>query len=312
MAGKQTVLYVTGMTRCGSTMIGNVLNEVPGFVHIGELHYLWRNGILGSGTNSTCGCGTPLACCPLWSDVLGDAFTDVATARRMVAVQDRWLRTRHTAARLAEARGPLHPPADVEWATGLTRDIYRAVGERAGTRVVVDSSKYPAEAAALSGRDDLDVRVLHVVRDPRATAFSYRRDKSYVRQMSAARSTATWGCVNLASDLLAVRAEGAYLRVRHEDFGRAPKQVLAEIMRFAGIEPGAAGPVGADGAVELGDNHTVTGNPDRLNRGRVAIRCDERWRDGLAVRPRVVATAGALPQLLRYGYPVTTIPERTL
>lgn len=298
-----TILYITGMTRCGSTMIGNVLNEVPGAVHVGELHFLWRNGILNSGTNSTCGCGAALAECPLWSDISSSVDgMDMDTARAMVSVQERRFRPRHTPARLAESRGPLHPPADVAWATSVFAELYRAIADRCAARVVVDGSKTPAEAAALLGRDDLDVRVLHVVRDPRATVFSYRLDKSYVRRKSAARSLRDWSAANLASELLSLRANGNYLRVRHEDVGRAPRAVIGEIMRFAGLA--GANPVDPAGRVDLGGNHTVTGNPDRLNRGPVAIRCDERWRAELPRPARLLAAVAAGPQLLRYGYPL--------
>ncbi|MGZ3145394.1 sulfotransferase [Lentzea chajnantorensis] len=297
------VLYVTGMMRCGSTMIGNVLNETPHAVHVGELHYLWRNGILTRGTNSSCGCGEPLTGCPVWSQVLAEEVAaDRHVAEAVEAVQATRLRARHTPLRLAESLGPLHTPPDVRWVTGVTTELYRAAARAAGAEVVVDSSKYPAEAAALLGRDDLDVRVLHVVRDARATAHSYRKDKSYVTRMSAARSTGYWSAVNAASDLLALAGHDRYLRVRHEDFSARPDEVIGEVMAFAGI-PGSV-PVTAGGTVELGVNHTVTGNPDRFHHGQVLIKADGRWRTDLPWKPRAFTTAAAAPQLVRYGYPV--------
>lgn len=297
------VLYITGMMRCGSTMIGNVLNETDRTLHVGELHYLWRNGILGEGTNTSCGCGEPLTGCPLWSDVLAAEVTaDRHVAAAVEAVQATRLRARHTPARLAGSLGPLRTPADVRWVTGVTAELYRAAAGAAGAEVVVDSSKYPAEAAALLGRGDLDVRVLHVVRDARATTHSYRKDKSYVTRMSAARSTGYWTAVNAASDLLALAGRDRYLRVRHEDFSARPAEVLDEVMAFAGIT--GPNPVSADGTVDLGVNHTVTGNPDRFHHGKVLIRDDGRWRTELDWKPRAVTTAASAPQLLRYGYPV--------
>src|SRR5215469_4434902 len=64
------VLYVTGWCRSGSTVLGNVLAEVPGIFHAGELRFLWQNGVLGTGSNRRCGCGAELLDCPLWSRVL--------------------------------------------------------------------------------------------------------------------------------------------------------------------------------------------------------------------------------------------------
>jgi hypothetical protein len=96
------VLYLTGWLRTGSTLLGNVLGELPEVAHVGELHYLWRNGVLRTGTNSLCGCGKDLLDCPVWAQVLGQV---PVPAQQVVAWQRDLLRTRHTRARLAEARG---------------------------------------------------------------------------------------------------------------------------------------------------------------------------------------------------------------
>ncbi|GAA5061867.1 hypothetical protein HNP84_005834 [Thermocatellispora tengchongensis] len=307
MTDRPRVLYITGWLRSGSTLVGNVLNELPGVLHAGELHYLWRNGVLRTGTNSVCGCGEQVRACPLWSSVLAFAATGEpsgepeALARRMTAAQRRLLRTRHTPARLAEARAGA-APAPVSGVLDRMAGLYRELAARGGERLVVDGSKYPAEAAALLGRADLDVRVLHVVRDPRATALSYHRGKQYISPMGPAASTAYWTAFNLASELVGAAFPERYLRVRHEDLARRPAETLARVIGFAGLDD--APPVDGAGIVRLGVNHTVTGNPDRLRHGEVAIRPDERWRTELPRRHRVTATALALPLLRRYRYPL--------
>ena len=45
-----------------------------------------------------------------------------------------------------------------------------------GSPVVVDSSKHVSLAFALSHDADLDLRVLHMVRDPRAVAYSWSKE----------------------------------------------------------------------------------------------------------------------------------------
>ncbi|GGL05946.1 hypothetical protein Sme01_56120 [Sphaerisporangium melleum] len=304
MTDRPRVLYITGWLRSGSTLVGNVLNELPGVVHAGELHYLWQNGVLRAGTNSVCGCGEQVRACSLWSAVLASTGEDdlTALARRMTAAQRRLLRTRHTRARLAELRPGGAAPAPVTAVLDRMAGLYRELAARGGERLVVDGSKYPAEAAALLGRDDLDVRVLHVVRDPRATALSYHRSKQYIDPMSPAASTAYWTAFNLASERVGAAAGGRYLRVRHEDLARRPAEVIGQVMEFAGLDDPS--PVAAGGTVLLGPNHTVTGNPDRLTHGAVTIRPDERWRTELPSRHTLTATALAFPLLARYGYPV--------
>ncbi len=299
---KPRILYLTGWTRSGTTLLGNVLGELPGVLHVGELHYLWRNGVLGTGTNSICGCGKRVTQCPLWLDVL--AASGVGTpveATQMVRQQRAHLRTRHLRARLAEATGTAAPVAAAVAAVNRSAAIYRLLSERGGDRLIVDGSKYPAEAAALLGRTDLDVHVLHMVRDPRATAFSYKRAKAYIAPMHPARSSGFWTAFNLASELVGRAAGERYLRIRHEDLCARPREIVGQVMRFAGL--GDEPPVDKLGRVSLGRNHTVTGNPDRLGSGDTVIRADERWRKGLSVPEVAAATAFALPALTRYGYP---------
>jgi hypothetical protein len=293
------VLYLTGWLRTGSTLLGNVLGELPGVLHVGELHYLWRNGVLRTGSNSVCGCGKDLLDCPMWSAVL--AAADVA-APRMEAGQQAVLRTRHTLARRREARGTTATAPGVTAVLDRRAAIYRDLAGRGGARAVVDSSKYPAEAAALLGRTDIDVRVLQLVRDPRATAYSYQRSKDYIDAMSPGRSTAYWLAFNLASGLSCDAGPERYLRIRHEDLAAHPRQVVAEVMSFAGLDGDP--PVDQTGTARLGANHTVTGNPDRLSHGTVVIRPDERWRTGLPWPAAAVASAIAAPLLHRYGYPL--------
>ncbi|MEH1167091.1 sulfotransferase [Micromonospora sp. CPCC 205539] len=298
------VLYLTGWCRSGSTVLGNLLGELPEVVHVGELYYLWRNGVLGIGTNTSCGCGEPLTRCPLWSVVVDRVAgrSPAQAAQRIIAEQQRHVRVRHTGARLAEVTGRRPRPAGVTEVARRMLATYRAVAEETGAEVIVDGSKYPAEAAVLLGDAGLDLRVLHLVRDPRAVAHSFARPKQYLPQMGAARSTGMWTAINVASDRVGRAAPERYLRLRYEDFAAAPRDVLSRVLRWADL-PGEP-PVGADGRAVLGVNHTVTGNPDRLRQGPTTIRPDLAWRDALPARTAAVATTLAAPVLHRYGYPI--------
>ena len=66
---RPVVLNLTGGGRSGSTVIGNVLAQAEGFVHVGEICYLWNRGVR---LNALCGCGQPFDQCPLWSEVMAD------------------------------------------------------------------------------------------------------------------------------------------------------------------------------------------------------------------------------------------------
>lgn len=297
------VLYVTGWCRSGSTLLGNLLNELPGVAHVGELNYLWSNGVLGTGTNSTCGCGKDLRDCEVWRQVLLELDGD-AIATEMIGLHNAHLRTRFTGERLREARGLARPPRDVRRVSEVRRRLYTAIGEVLGAELIVDTSKFPAEAAHLMGLLDLRPQVLHLVRDPRATAYSWHRAKGYIPAMSPLRSSTYWTGFNAASEWIAGAFPGRCLRLRYEDFAARPAETIDRVMAWAGLSP--PGPVIDGGTARLGVNHTVTGNPDRLRTGPVAIRPDDAWRTALPASSVALSTLAALPLMSRYGYPLNS------
>lgn len=300
MSEPVTVLCVTGWCRSGSTLIGNILGQVPGFFHVGELHFLWQNSA-GRGSNTRCGCGAELSSCPVWSPVLAigrpagvsaEQYADTVVTRQRACV-----RTRHTWRVLHQG---LSSPAISQHAA-LMRSVYHAIAERAGARVIVDTTKIPGEAALLAYLDGVTPRYLHLVRDPRAVAQSWSRPKEYAHSMPSWKSTAYWVGFNLAARAVTRRYPERSLFLRYEDFITSPGDAIAALLRLCGTRPDLS-PVQGH-TVDLRTNHTVTGNPDRFRTGRTVIRArDDSWQNSLPGHARLTAAALSWPLLRRYGY----------
>jgi hypothetical protein len=295
-----TVLCITGWCRNGSTIIGNILNETPGFFHVGELHFLWKNGA-GRGVNSLCGCGAELTECPIWAEILtvdrplGVSATEHAD--RVIARQQAHARTRHTWRIL---RRGLDSAGVTEHARLMSR-TYRAVAERTGAQVIVDTTKIPGEAALLPLIDGIRPIFLHLVRDPVAVAHSWSAPKDYVYVMSSSKSTAYWRAFNIASRAILRRYSDRSILLRYEDFIADPAATIARLIELCGADP-AGNPVHGR-TVQLQSNHTVTGNPDRFRTGETVIRgSDDRWRAELGRPARLAAMLVAWPMSWRYGY----------
>jgi hypothetical protein len=293
------VLYITGWCRSGSTMLGNVLAEAPGVVHVGELRFLWRNGVLGTGSNRRCGCGSNHRECPFWSDVLEEIRPAGRSLERHAAEVVAWqeeYRTRHT-------WRVLRAPPRNGWPRTLAA-AYRAIARVSGARVIVDSSKYAADAAVLSTLPEIEGRYVHLIRDPRAVACSWARPKAYTGRRSVLNSTLHWTGFNLAAEAVGRAHRADSLHLRYEDLTGSPRAAVGAVLALLGHD--GPNPVAADGTVELGGNHTVTGNPNRFARGRTAIEEDRRWHTALPRPQRSAATLLSLPLLNRYGYPKET------
>ncbi|WP_230473382.1 sulfotransferase [Dyella choica] len=304
------VLSINGWCRNGSTIIGNLLNEVEGFFHVGELHFLWKNAY-GKGSNTKCGCGLDLVACPIWSRVLdlerpaGRAAED--HAREVVARQVKAIRTRYTWRVLRDGalRGDRRTHADIMART------YRVIADTTGCKVIVDSTKIPGEAALLEHVDGIEPYYVHLVRDPRATAHSWMRQKEYVYTVSALRSTAYWLTFNLASRALVSHYPERSIFLRYEDFIADPAATLRQLVELVGSDARTL-PL-RDRTADLHPNHTVTGNPDRFRSGPTVIRPDDsKWKAELPARDKLATVALAWPLMRQYGYALTNNASPTL
>jgi hypothetical protein len=301
------VLAIVGWGRSGSTILDNLLGELDGFFSGGEVHNLWRRGLL---MGHTCGCGAPVAECEVWSRVLAEAsIAGHDRARRVVEWQRDTARTRHVARLLAQREHSSRRPVLELYADTLGK-LYRAIANITGDRVVVDSSKRPAHASILRLVSGIEPYVVHLVRDPRAVAYSRRRGKVGVdrdmRSYGVVHSTLGWLGRNLASEAVRRRyAPGRSMLVRYEDFVARPEQTLTAIAAHVG-ERITHTPVQDGQTALLGPNHAVAGNPSRFRTGRVELRQDTAWRTEQRRTDRVVATALATPLLHRYRYTLRT------
>jgi hypothetical protein len=303
------VLFIAGYSRSGSTLLDRMLGELPGFVSTGELAYLWTRGLQ---QNRLCGCGAKFHDCAFWERVGVSAFDgwgqlDIDHVARL---RGEVLRHRY-AHLLLEPR--LSRPFELKlrsFAELLAR-LYKSIAAVSGARVIVDSTVDAPYGFLLRHVPDVEVRTVHLVRDSRATAFSWTKrvpradyldESTFLPTFHPAETALRWTADHLLVHLLA-RLDGGALLLRYEDLVADPRAKLNLIADYAGGAVRGADPtfVGA-GSVELGLNHTVAGSRMRLQRGTVPLRLDDDWRGGLRSGDRLAVTALSLPLLAAYGY----------
>jgi hypothetical protein len=303
------VLFLLGKGRAGGTLLNNVLGQLEGFTAPGELPRLWTWGLT---EGWLCGCGRPVTSCAFWTPIVDRVLAD----SRGVSPGEvtRWqneLLTWPKVPRLLRKS----PDSVGEWPAlasyvEVMGNLYRAIAHATGARVIVESTRWPAAPTILGLVPGMDVRVLHLVRDPRAVIYSWRRRKALVdrpgnpemQRFGATYTMVSWWARSFLAELVSRRCgrERAML-LRYEDFVGDPSHHLERILSFVG-EPKQDLTFVSDGFVDLDVTHTVGGNPDRLQSGRVQLRLDDAWIQGQAVSDRVIGTLLATPYLRRYGY----------
>lgn len=303
------VLYLGGIGRSGSTLLERMLGEVPGACSLGEVAHLWARGVRD---DERCGCGLAFSACPFWQAVGERAFGgwQNVSVERQLHLRARVDDVRRTPRLLTGAFGPGFR-RDLEEYAGGYRAIYQAAREISGAQVIIDSSKFTSQAYCLRRVPEVDLRLLHLIRDSRAVAYSWTKvvrrpevvdGESYMHRFRPMRLAFLW---NLHNTLLELpRLAGTPTRtLRYEAFAKNPEAVLRDVAAFAGLQlgPGDLDFVDA-GAVQLSTSHQVAGNPLRFTTGRVEIRRDDDWRTKLASGDRRRVAALTAPVSLAFGY----------
>lgn len=303
---RPTVLYIGGWGRSGSTLLECLLAESPGAVALGEVVHLWERGLRD---DQLCACGEGFHACPFWKEIGERAFggwdeVDLGRMLHLSDAVDRQRRLPQSGRRTAPAG---FAPLVREYAAHFQK-IYAAASEITGARVVIDSSKEIPTALALSHLDDLDLRVLHIVRDARGVAYSWSKvverpeaDGEPMPRFSPARSTTFWLSGNLTVNLLRHRGVPVS-RMRYEDLVLDPVGAVEQAWSALELPGRAELPMLTPTSIDLGTTHSVAGNPMRFRTGVTHLKADEAWREQLDPRDRRVVTAMAWPVLKSFGY----------
>jgi hypothetical protein len=191
-------------------------------------------------------------------------------------------------------------------------DLTHAIAKVSGASTIVDISKDHLFGMGLSHVPGIDFSLVHLVRDPRAVAFSWQREvvqdqyadaAVLLHQPSVSQVCKQWVVQSLAISWLARRCSRSYVELRYEDFVADPGGTVNRIRQCAGMGPGPD-IIDTDGSIELGDlGHPIAGNPGRRTAGkRLTMRLDDEWKAVMSKsdQARVVARCG--PLMLKYGY----------
>ncbi|MGH2807865.1 MAG: sulfotransferase, partial [Actinomycetota bacterium] len=212
------VLFIGGAGRSGSTLLDRLVGEVDGFFSAGEISRLWRDALSNGGR---CGCGEEIGACPTWGEILDRVHAGLGLdAGDACRLQERMVRP------LTDPRRTLLSPRtfveDLHTYRRLLELLYRTISETSGARVIVDSSKEARHGWLLTTLEQIDLRMVQLVRDSRAVAYSWQRRKfdpgrgDRMIRRGSIRTALEWDLVNEL--VLSIgRRHGSFSIVRYDD-----------------------------------------------------------------------------------------------
>lgn len=309
MEKRVKVLYIAGLSRSGSTILGDTLGQIDGWFHVGEIRYIWDRGII---ENRKCGCYSPFRDCSFWNDVLSRGFggTDHIDPHEMFRLRES-LRSRHISL-YREDTLRAHVTRGMYRYLDALGKLYNSISMVTEARIIVDSSKFPSYAYLLDLLPEVDLFIVHLVRDPRAVAYSVAFRKkvnpatggaNLMARISPLRSSLLWGAWNYIIWSKWAERPSSYCLLRYEDFVRSPRKCIEKLIAFLG-QTDVRLPFLQGHEVTLAPNHSVSGNPSRFETGTITLREDEEWRQRMPVLQKVLVTGLTMPWLEQYNYSV--------
>ncbi len=293
------VLYVAGWGRSGSTLLETLLAGDHA-VSVGETFQLWSSSPLAR----YCSCGEPLETCPVWSHAV-HAFDEpwAELVDEMRAIRRRSLRVRNLPQLLGNRAWS--GSSDVARYGTVMRTVYRAIAQATRATTLIDSSKLPIELAAIAPSYP-KLRVIHLVRDPRAVAASWKRDIRWdmpdgstlrLPTHAAWASAARWNLYHFLTSVVVRSQHLPTLRISYESLVRLEKQAIADVAAFTDDPRLAdrARQAAAHAGLEVPVQHAIAGNPGRRSGESLMLREDDSWTSELSNGERLAVSAIGLP-----------------
>jgi hypothetical protein len=259
------LIYIGGYGRSGSTLLEYLLTASPKIVACGEVSSALRTPAKKA---KKCTCGRPVSACPVWS-------------RFQEQRRNAWTHQDLTLALLEQVKSEY--------------------------QILVDSSKTAWGSILmpfkLRRRLKERLRLIHIVRDPRAVCWSaIKRAKwkegnepSFLRSVWVVLS---WSVANLSCEAFGLFYRQQYLRLRYEDLTRHPRQTITGLLRVSSPDH-----LRFDNPGICANRHQLHGNRIRVQQLSISdVKEDVAWKK--AMPPAHGRLVAALSWCLRrrYGY----------
>ena len=300
-----TIIYITGCGRSGSTLIDIILGNHPEIESLGELSNLISSGWI---KHEYCGCGKRGNNCPFWFDIrmTWNKLTGVKSIKKYLDIQNTYENYLHWPRLLKER---LIKSNKFRAYIQYSKSLFEAISAVSGKYFLVDSSKNPGRAFALSMIPGIKLKTIHLVRDGRGVvwskmkAFEKNEENGLQTKINPAPAWLTslrWLVVNLASELVSYYLAPNAIRIHYEDFVENPQNVLNKIGHFLQIDLNALADAVAS-RQPMSIRHTIAGNRMRMG-GVIHLKKDYEWQKKLSERDKKIfrLIAGFLAK--KYGY----------
>lgn len=301
---KVNLVYIAGNVHSGSTLLEMLLGSFDEAWGLGEVNTVpWE---LVEGKES-CECGKYPSFCPFWSEVRKKSGGILKPGGYLSLFREslnggKLLRPKEINS-LFLGHDP--PKERLEDFCRVNRDFFRIAKKKAEDvsgrkmRYLVDSSKDPYRLFWLIFCKDINIKIIHLKKDPRA--FVYSMTKNERRFLPGLLKTLRMSIRYIVENLLVEKAIKRVPRsecfdLRYRNLASNPEAVLKRISLWLDI------PYRENMSKNFRDieRHGLTGNKARYEKKGVVL--DEKWKTGLPAYRKNIIKFMTYPWARKYGY----------
>jgi len=299
------VIYIAGFGRSGSTLLGNILGSLHGFIHVGELRYLWDRGFL---EDWDCGCGKSFSQCSFWQKVIKDINFPHVIAPHLVNVRERGIHSRHLLYPFTVRKLMMNKMNEYLYWLKL---LYQSISEHTGCEWIVDSSKFPSHGYLLDNITNINLYILHLVRDPRTVSYAWwkrtknlglKSNRNIMPRFNPIKSATLWLEWNYIIHHTWSYNKN-YIFLRYEDFVMQPRSSIFKILAHLGLPKEYCDTIFInENTVKIATQHTISGNPVRFQKGVISVLSSYQDMENLGLGWRSIVSLITLPLLKKFHY----------
>ncbi|MCK4785079.1 MAG: sulfotransferase domain-containing protein [Desulfobacteraceae bacterium] len=172
-------------------------------------------------------------------------------------------------------------------------NLLGAIQKVSGKKIILDSSKSVCRAIALLKQPNVNMKAIHLIRDPRGTVWSFMKKDVEQKPKDTMRALFDYFVLNATSTLVRHMFRNRVMKVKYEELVRQPAETIGKIFDFIGLDESIVlSMIKNDAEFEV--QHLFDGNRVRKN-NTIKFRADEEWKKKLPRIYKILCTILARP-----------------
>lgn len=286
------IVYIAGYGRSGSTLLDMLLDNNEEIIGVGELIFLFDEY-----KNNP-------ALSPFWKNIVENLLKETAEFTIDDLEQLSWDTQNHL---------KNTSKADQQKYMAMWKNILNQIFEAYPNTIILDSSKSSRltfHRPLLLKKAGYDLKIIHLVRDPRAVMHSVSKGSNRLLEKgkksnlfgAGYKGLFSWIYVNtIARRYYKVFNKEDIIRIRYEDLIEHPTETINKLINFIGLKQTVINNL-KEGHIECTPGIGISGNRLRRQSNKIILRKDYSWKNKISSFDNIVAKTFAFRLMKKFGY----------